>query len=222
MNKFCKVISDMKIKQNITLGIRRSQQGASLMIVLILLTIVSMLGVAGIQISMMSERGARNDRDQLLAWQSAEAGLADAELDLFTPALPAVSASTRGTIFSPSTNVLSFVDGCGSSGNSSGLCTLVATGKPAWLTVDFDAPASSSQTAEYGQFTGRAFAAGLAGVQPARKPRYVIELIPDQFGAGSESRDRGSSEPKFVYRVTSMGYGPRPDIQAVVQMLYRD
>lgn len=192
--------------------------------VLIMLTIVSLLGVAGIQISMMSERGARNDRDKLLAWQSAEAGLADAELDIFTPAAPDVSASTRGALFAPTTNVTAFVDGCGSSGVTSGLCTLAtsSTGKPAWLTVDFDAVGSSAQTAEYGQYTGRTFTAGGAGVQPAKVPRYVVELIPDQFGAGSASRDLGSTEPKFVYRVTSMGYGPRPDIQAVVQMLYRN
>ncbi|MBC7719609.1 MAG: hypothetical protein H7Z77_07440, partial [Chitinophagaceae bacterium] len=52
---------------------RKRQQGASLIMVLIVLTVVSLLGVAGIQISMMSERGARNDRDQQIAWQAAEA-----------------------------------------------------------------------------------------------------------------------------------------------------
>ena len=48
------------------------QHGASLIMVMIILTIVSMLGIAAIQISMMSERGARNDRDQLLAWQFSD------------------------------------------------------------------------------------------------------------------------------------------------------
>ncbi|NML87021.1 MAG: pilus assembly protein, partial [Polaromonas sp.] len=27
---------------------------------------------------------------------------------------------------------------------------------------------------------------------------------------------------KYVYRVTAMGFGPRVDIQAVLQMIYRD
>ena len=199
-----------------------TQQGASLIMVLIILTIVSLLGVAGIQVSMLSERGARNDRDKLLAWQSAEAGLADAELDIFTPQSPAVSVSSRGTYFSPSTNLPAFVDGCGSTGNSIGLCTLVAANKPAWLKVDFGATGSGAQTTEYGFYTGLTFAAGIVGVQPFQKPRYIIEPIPDQFGAGSASRDLGSSDTKFVYRVTAMGFGPRADIQAVVQMLYRD
>ena len=42
-------------------GYRAAQRGVSLVIVMIVLTIVSLLGVAGIQISTLSERGARNE-----------------------------------------------------------------------------------------------------------------------------------------------------------------
>ena len=38
------------------------QGGVSLIVVLLLLVIVSMLGIASMQIAMMGERGARNDR----------------------------------------------------------------------------------------------------------------------------------------------------------------
>ena len=41
-----------------------NESGASLIMVMIILTIVSMLGIAAIQISIMGERGARNARDQ--------------------------------------------------------------------------------------------------------------------------------------------------------------
>ncbi|MEO8388358.1 PilX N-terminal domain-containing pilus assembly protein [Polaromonas sp.] len=195
----------------------KSQQGASLIMVMIILTIVSLVGVAGMQISTMSERGARNDRDQQIAWQSAEAALMDAEFDMFGP-----GASSRRSIFSPQTNVGAFIDGCGSSGASAGLCSLATTGKPAWLTVPFDVVGATAQTTEFGSFTGRAFAAGSIGIQPAKKPRYVIEAIPDQFGAGSGSRNLTSTETKYIYRVTAMGFGPRDDIQALVQMIYRN
>ena len=67
------------------------QHGVSLVVVLLLLVIVSMLGVASMQIATMGERGARNDRDQQLAWQSAEAALVDAEIDLAGPNSAAVS-----------------------------------------------------------------------------------------------------------------------------------
>ena len=194
-------------------GAKRSQQGASLIIVLIVLTIVSLLGVAGIQVSMMSERGARNDRDMQLAWQSAEAGLVDAEFDLFgTTGL----VSTRSATFKPAINLTLFADGCGI-GTNAGLCSLVSSGKPAWLTVPFTVTGSAAQSAFYGQFTGRSFAAGALGIQPAAIPRYVIEAIRDPG-----DRDTGSLDGQYVYRVTAMGFGPRTDVQAVLQMIYRN
>lgn len=197
--------------------LRNAENGASLIIVMIILTIVSMIGIAGIQISTMSERSARNDRDYQVAWQSSEAGLMDAENDLFGP-----GASTRRDVFGPTLNLAAFADGCGASASMRGLCELKLTvGKPAWVSADFEASGSGAKTAEYGEFTGRTFAAGGPGVQPARKPRYVMEAIPDSVGIGSESRKLGEEDPKYVFRVTAMGFGPRDDIQAVVQMIYR-
>jgi type IV pilus assembly protein PilX len=215
MNKAFEMKSSFK--QSVSFSAPEKQGGASLILVMIILTIVSMIGIAGVQISMMSERGARNDRDYQLAWQSAEAGLIDAENDLFGP-----GASSRRSVFGPATNKAAFVDGCGTSGNSKGLCALAFTGKPAWITADFDLSDSEAVAAVYGDFTGRTFAAGGSGIQPARKPRYVIEAIPDKAGTGSASRNLGLDDPKYVFRVTSMGFGPRADIQAVVQMIYRN
>lgn len=193
------------------------QGGASLIMVMIVLTIVSIIGVAGIQISLMSERGARNDRDQQIAWQSAEAALLDAEIDIYGPGTPATPA--RRAIFTPATNLLAFADGCGTSLNSIGLCSLVTSGRPTWLTAafDFSATGSSAPSAAYGTYTGRAFQAGGVGTQPAQLPRYVIEPIRDLA-----DRDLGSPNPTYLYRVTAMGFGPRSDIQAVLQMIYRN
>lgn len=188
---------------------RRSQQGLSLLMVMMVLVIVSLLGVAGIQIASMAERSARNDRDMQVAWQSAEAALVDAEFDIYGPV-----SSSRRTLFGATPDLSNFVVGCGASGNASGLCAMVDSGKPVWMTVDF--VGASAKAAEFGQFTSRAFSAGGVGVKPAVKPRYVIEPIRDPA-----DRDLGSATPKYIYRVTAMGVGPREDIQAVVQMLYR-
>ena len=191
------------------------QCGASLIMVMIILTIVSLLGVSAIQISMMSERGARNDRDMQLAWQSAEAALMDAENDLFGP-----GTSSRRILFTPTTNTLAFIDGCGTSGSSRGLCSMVTSGKPSWLTVDFTDTSGSAPTTAYGAYTGRSFAAGGAGVQPAKTPRYIVEAIKDP--GDTNAMMCKNDECKYVYRITAMGFGPRADIQAVVQMTYRD
>lgn len=192
--------------------IQSPQRGASLIMVMIILTIVSMLGVAGIQVAMMGERSARNERDMQVAWQSAEAALLDAEMDLWNP------ASSRQSLFTPATNLVAFVDGCGIAGKSQGLCSLALSGKPAWLGVDFTVNTGSNiQTTAFGTFTNRNFAYGSTGIQPSKPPRYVIEPIMDRG-----YRDLGDAEPHYVYRVTTMGFGPRDDIQAVMQMIYRD
>jgi type IV pilus assembly protein PilX len=187
------------------------QRGVSLIIVLLLLVIVSILGVGAAQIATMGERSSRNDRDMQVAWQSAEAALMDAEFDIHGPV-----ASSRRAVFTNMANTNAFVSGCGDSGNSKGLCTLETAGKPAWLTVDFTAT-TSAKTAAYGDFTGRTFPAGATGIQPAKAPRYVIEPIEDPA-----NRDISGSTTSYIYRVTAMGFGPRDDIQGVVQIIYRD
>lgn len=197
------------------------QSGVSLIIVLLLLVIVSILGVGGAQIASLGEKSARNDRDMQVAWQASEAALMDAQCDL-DPANTGANATTpcpatRSTLFVGATNTNAFVAGCGASGTSRGLCALNATGKPAWLTVDFTATGNSAPTTPFGLFTGRAFASGASGIQPSKPPRYVIEPIEDPA-----NRDLTGGSLSYIYRVTAMGFGPRDDIQAITQIIYRD
>ncbi|WP_375577424.1 pilus assembly PilX family protein [Paracidovorax oryzae] len=190
------------------------QRGVSLIVVLILLVIISILGIGAAQLSMMGERGSRNERDLQIAWQGAEAGLMDAEFDMRGP-----GTSNRMGVFTKNDSSAFVLGSCGAnnSGNSAGLCDpSTVTGKPLWLSTDLaaDTPAATL----YGTFTSRTFTAGASGLQPAKKPRYIIEVLPDRNAFGDAS---GRADKKFVYRVTSMGFGPRADIQAVTQMLFR-
>lgn len=205
------VVSNQHTSKTILSPPTLSQRGASLLMVMMILIIVSILGVSGVQIAMMSEKGARNDRDSQVAWQSAEAALQDAEFDMRGP-----GTSTRQGTFS-NTLKSEFLVNCGdaSSGNSKGLCIPAIAGKPVWLTTDF--AASNSPTTEFGDFTARAFDAGTTGIRPAKKPRYMIEILDDPEAFG----DLSMGKNKYVYRVTSMGFGPRDDIQAVMQMVFR-
>lgn len=193
---------------------KNKNRGASLIVVMVLLVIIAGLGFSAVQISLMGERSARNDRDYQVAWQSAEAALMDAEFDIRGPN---VSASARMGSFAPN-NVIDFAVNCGTSGVSKGLCMPSATGKPVWLTVDFKDASSSAPTAQFGTYTGRTFAAGSTGLMPRLAPRYMIEAIKDTGAHGDAAY---GAPTKYVYRVTAMGFGPRDDIQAVVQMLFR-
>lgn len=202
-------------------GMARPQRGLSLIIVMLILIVVSVLGIGGIRISMMAERGTRNDRDLQIAWQAAEAGLVDAQFDIDGRSMGSVA--NRGDIFKRSNVDLSkFIADCGAADQSKGLCSLKTSGKPAWLEkADY---AGGSNTVPFGAFTGRSFLAGKKGTQPAKPPRYVIEPMLDRYGAKSyRTTDPNSNDPpSYVFRVTTMGFGPNEETQAVLQMVYRN
>jgi type IV pilus assembly protein PilX len=186
------------------------QQGIALIFVLLILVVVSLLGIGGAQLAMMGERGARNERDTQISRQYAEAALLDAELDMRGP-----GTSPRKDLFNSEMN---FTDGCGTAGTLQGLCAQSLTGKPVWLTVNFlDTSATPPYTTMGGQ-TGRIITSLGNGIQPALPPRYIVEVLPDS----SIGVDRGLRSPKkILHRVTSMGFGPRQDIQTVLQMVFR-
>jgi type IV pilus assembly protein PilX len=58
---------------------RIRQRGATLVVALMILLVLTVLGLASMQVTRMEERMAGNSRDVNLAFQGAEAGLRDAE-----------------------------------------------------------------------------------------------------------------------------------------------
>lgn len=194
------------MKRPFTHSSAKREQGFSLIATLVLLVIASLLGVAASQLVLMSERSSRYDRDRLIAFQAAEAALLDAELDIRGP------GSTRSSLFSP-TSIAGFEEGCSTGSTTVGMCLPASAGEsPIWSTVSFT---DTNRTVAFGDYTGRQYAAGTSGVQPARTPRYLIELIPDPTPGGNEGA------PRNLYRVTAVGFGPREEIQVMLQMFFR-
>jgi type IV pilus assembly protein PilX len=192
-------------------------RGFSLIITLILLVIVTLLGIGASQMVLLSERSTRFDRDQQIAFQAAEAALVDAELDIRGLNPPASSPSSRSAQFTGKPeDRINFVVGCGTSTALLGLCadTLV-NNKAVWYSVDFTDDSASAKTVGFGAFTGRKLSIGTTGLRPEISPRYIIELIDDRTAGTS------ATSPKVLYRVTAMGFGPRKETQAVVQMVFR-
>lgn len=189
--------------------VNSKQRGFSLITTLILLSVVTVLGIGASQMVLLSERATRFDRDTQIAFQEAEAALIDAEFDIRGPN---TSANQRVATFS-ATSGLGFIDGCGT---GTGLCLPAADGqKPVWYTVDFTDKSSSAKTVKFGDFTGRTLSTGTSGIRPEMPARYIIEVIPDNTSGSS------ASTPKKLFRVTAMGFGPRKETQAVLQMIFR-
>ena len=191
----------------------RRQRGVTLIVVLMVLLVVTVVGIGAVQVSLMSERTARYERDYQVARQAAEAALMDAEFDIRGPN---TDTAARMASFAPE-NLMDFAIGCGSDNSRRGMCLPNETGKPIWLTVDFLAT-SNQKGAEFGEFTGRDFDYGTLGVLPSHKPRYIIEMLEDPTGPGSKKM---GETKKVIYRITAIGFGPREETQVVLQSVFR-
>lgn len=74
----------------------RNQQGAALIVVLVLLLAMTMLGLASLRGTIMEERMSANMYDRSLAFQAAEAALREAESTLLDPGVRATVPTAAG------------------------------------------------------------------------------------------------------------------------------
>ena len=177
----------------------RKQRGASLFVALVMMLAITMIGLAGANLSTSEERMARNARDSNIALQAAEAALRDAETDVSQ-----TRALSGATLFSTS---------CDQSGGK-GLCMPATTGtQQRWETYLED----SARSLAYGELTAA------PGFRPATEsggvsaqPRYLVEAVPDTVGTSLRA---GSA--RYLYRITSLGYGALAGTRVMLQEYFR-
>ncbi len=186
------------------------QHGAALISALFILVALLLIGASAAHTALDAELATRAERDRQLAFQAAEAALADAERDIEGGSDP---ASARAALFE-SGNVQGFTDGCGRSMDvNAGLCAL--GGAPAWQANDLAADGEPARAAAYGRFTGATMPVG-QGALPARLPRYLIEAVPDARAGQDADRRRDN-----LYRITAIGFGVNDKTRTVLQAFYR-
>lgn len=190
---------------------RFGQQGASLLVSLLMLVAVLLLGLSAAHLSLQGERVSRNDRDHQIAFQAAEAGLLDAETDIEN----SIDEHSRSFLFARDSRQ-GFQDGCGI-GTYLGLCNRAEHGAtPVWQTVDFLDTSDKARSVAYGHFTGQTFQTG-HGSLPGKPPRYIIELM----SYNGEGEGTSIEDMTYFYRVTAIGFGVRDTTQIVLQTFYR-
>lgn len=197
----------------------RATRGFSLIVVLLMLVVTTVLSVGAAQVSLVNERGARNDRDVEVAFQAAEAALLDAETDVLGPN---DSARQRLCVFHPQ-DIAAFVAGCGGAGEHQGLCAPAEPGRdPAWMAADFSD--GGGKSVAYGTFTGQTYLSGdaasgkRAGALPARAPRYIVEAVRSRGSPQADLLQSASARGTgYVFRVTAIGYGMREETRVVLQ-----
>lgn len=207
----------------------RRQRGMALIIVLGMMSVIFVIAAISVRLTMLSERSARNDRDRQIAFQAAEAALADAELDIMGPN----SAGNKRCSIRSNHLEGYFVTGCGTSttDKTRGLCEMnPATASPLYTQINFEETTDSSRRyATFGEFTGRSanFKDQAAGGMSARTPRYIIEVVnyvatvqavpnpvPTGFVAVPEA---GLSEQAFL--ITGVGYGTSDNTKVMLQAM---
>lgn len=194
----------MKTAQHNRPNSTRRQQGATLIVGLIFLVVLTMIGVTAARMSSLEERMAGNMRDRALAMEAAELALRDAEQDILGQ-----GAAPRNP---PISGISGFTADCGEStavANDNGLCYNGIAGyvSPVWTVANMT---NASRSVAYGQFTG---AANIPRV--SAQPRYIIEGMEKYCWLQCE----GSKTPG--YRITVRAQGANPNTVVWLQEIFK-
>jgi Tfp pilus assembly protein PilX len=185
------------------------ESGATLVIALIILLVMSVVGVANMQNSTMQERMAANARQKTVARYAAESALGAAESVL------------RG-IKSPEAIDTRF--------NGSGYYSLVA--RPSNVAVPLSASLSGGaqfipdKDSTWSNITSVEVDYDTSIV--AKKPRYIVEYIGRDMTQGANKvvtvmdvdNDGGDTKP-YLYRITAIGWGKDPNIYSVLESTFQ-
>jgi type IV pilus assembly protein PilX len=174
---------------------RPRQQGAVLVVSLVLLLILTMIGVTIARMQTVEERMSRNEHNRNLAMQASEAALRSAE------------AAVLDAIY------VNFAQ------NANGLYTLVpASGSIVDQLMSGAVTASSSTVLTYGGPT-------LGDVPLAQQPQLVVESLPPVAMPGDNLGQVGAANnpvpPVKIYRVTARAVGGDGTATVTLQSVYR-
>jgi len=183
------------------------QQGAALVVALIMLVLMTLVGVTAMQVTTVQQKMVANRNDLNTAFQAAETALKRGEDYL----LGIVAGKAKED---------PFTDSC-----TAGLCTPKLEGDPRWLPPNVSWEKDSTTTLEYGNETVLAGASdNIRDVPPlpsgsvVKQPRFMIEDItmgsdPEEpikkpkprggLGTTMNSNEIG----KGWFRITAQGYG---------------
>lgn len=184
----------------------RHQDGIALVFVLIMISIVFVVAAVSSRLVVLGERAARNDRDRQTAFQSAEAALADAEVDIMGPNS---ATNERVSMFGKS----GADPGCSAGTATRGFCGS-GLDQFAYKTIFSNNDAATRQYVTYGEFTDREgqFPVSSTGALPVKLPRYIIEKAKLDF------RNRGLAGKSLdAFVITAVGYGIQADTEVVLQ-----
>jgi len=181
---------------------KNRQQGAVLVISLIILLVMTLIGITGMQTTVLEEKMAGNMRDQNLAFQAAESALRNGEMD-------------TGANYSLTS---SFLPSC-----ANGLCKPSATAVPVWADPTTTNPVIWSSSTNTIAYASQNVGVGVAPLDPivyANPPEYIVELLDQPPKVAGQSL-KGSAIPIETFRITARGIGGTTTASTMVQSIYK-
>lgn len=169
----------------------KSQQGAVMVTLLILTTILSMLVVSQMNIVMLDEKVIANQKDRSLAFQAAESAVREAEEWVVTQVSEPEPTTDGGT------NVW--------------VTDAPGTDDQWWLSSDNDWWIGNGVQSMSDK--------NLPNISDANKPRYIIEhfaYVQDTLVVGQKRDELG----RDFYRITARGFGGTDTARVTLQSTY--
>lgn len=175
------------------------EQGAALIVALLLLLIMTILGLSSIRTTVMEEKMTAASYDRSLAFQAAEAALRAGE----AAALAQSTATPKNSAFPNAGLYTDSNDTCGNSPcNAQGLCAQPDPDcTPRWLNTAFNNWANAAKVDD------------LAGT-----PQYFVEYLGNNFPCNPE--DVNSPATCSQYRITARSNPGAGRAQVILQSTY--
>ncbi|MTD33162.1 pilus assembly PilX family protein [Paludibacterium denitrificans] len=171
----------------------RKQQGAALLVAVIMLMVITILVVYGSQSLLTEQKVASNQNDKAIAFQLAELALKSGE-----------------TYVSTNKPLSGFSDACKTTPSTTGLCTTseVAGGTNA-------RERANVFTGTYANMVSRQCTSCTIGFSVSQQPRYIVELINSNY-TDPVTGNAGVA----LYRITARARGRSLNTQVTLQSYY--
>jgi len=172
---------------------RKRQAGAALIVSLMLLIVLTLLGLSGMQSTIMQERMSSNVRDKGMAFQATESAIRGGEDWVRGADVNTLGNPEDGATCSPPCNIVALND----------YANMITETFGWWQTNarTFTFPSSTSNSA------------------PAADPRFIVEFH-SRVDQGY-SLDATDTTPRpHLYRITAMGVGSTTTAEAIIETLY--
>jgi type IV pilus assembly protein PilX len=181
-----------------TVAHAKSQRGATLIIALILLLIITMVALSGVETVTLEEKMTANTYDRSLAFQSAEAGLRVGE------AIALAQSQSDNDGFDNEGKYTDAGDTCGASPCQNGLCSQPDKDCPdRWLDSGFN-----------GWQTANGTNIGSMG----SSAQYFVEFLGDDYLCDPDDKDSAPSCSR--YRVTARSNQGAERASVILQSIY--